>query len=157
MSNENEKTEKTPAEILAELEQQIAAKTTEIKGADPETSRKIEDAKADLEYLGLVEKFNALGKQGQKYAIVDVTSHGKGFIVLVNGPRAELHSKAVTHLAKQDGLTDAKVIEIVREYVKHPALETFDAMLTEVPSCMYVCFQAVQDLWGARARIRLEK
>jgi hypothetical protein len=150
-------TEKTPAEILAELEQQIAAKTTEIKGADPETARKIEDAKADLEYLALVQKFNALGKQGQKYAIVDVTSYGKGFLVLVNGPKAELHSKTISHLSKEDKLTDAKVQEIVREYVKHPSLEVFDAMIAEMPHSLFTCFAAIQDLWGTRAKIRLEK
>lgn len=149
--------EKTPAEILAELEGQIAAKTTEIKGEDPETARKIEDAKADLEYLALVQRFNAIGKQNQKYAIVDVTSYGKGFVVLVNGPKAELHRKTIAHLAKEDKLTDAKLLEVVREYVKHPSLEAFDAMVAEVPLCTDVCSAALQDLWGARARIRLEK
>lgn len=150
-------TAKTPAEILAELEAQIATKTTEIKGADPETSRKIEDAKADLEYLALVQRFNALGKQGQKYAIVDITSHGKGFVVVVNGPKAELHRKTISHLVKEDKLTSAKLLEITREYVKHPALDDFDTMIAEVPAVPDVCFEALQDLWGQRARIRLEK
>lgn len=148
---------KTPAEILADLEQQIAAKTTEVKGVDPETSRKIEDAKADLEYLGLVQRFDALGKHGQKYAIVDVTSYGKGFVVLVNGPKAELHRKTISHLVKEEKLDDEKLLAITREYVKHPALEDFDAMLAEVPSVQEVCFLALQDLWGQRARIRLAK
>lgn len=150
-------TEKTPAEILADLEQQIAAKTTAIKGADPETSRKISDAKDDLAYLALVEKFNALGKQGQKYAIVDVTAHGKGFVVLVTGPKAEIHRKTVSHLAKEEKLTNAKLLEIARDYVKHPTLEEFDAMVSELPAVTDVCFLAVEDLWGARAKIRLEK
>lgn len=149
--------EKTPAEVLAELERQVAEKAAAVKGADPETARKIDDAKADLEYLGLVEKFNALGKQGQKYAIVDVTSHGHGFIVLVSSPKAELHRKTISHLVKDEKLTDAKIVEIVREYVKHPALETFDSMLSVLPSVADVCFAALTDLWGARARIRLEK
>ncbi|MDB4946233.1 MAG: hypothetical protein JWP97_5767 [Labilithrix sp.] len=149
--------EKTPVEILAELEQQLAAKTLEIKGADPETARKIDDTKADLEYLGLVGKFNALGKQNQKYAIVDVTSHGKGFIVVAIGPKAEMHRKAVAALAKEDKLTDAKLLEIVRECVQHPALDTFDVLVAELPAVTDVCFLAVQDLWGARAKIRLEK
>ncbi len=148
---------KTPTEILAELEQQIAAKTTEIKGEDPATAQKIDDAKADLEYLALVQRFNAIGKQGQKYAIVDVTSYGKGFVVLVNSPKAELHRKTITHLVKEDKLTDAKLLEITREYVKHPELETFDAMLTEVPAAQDICFMALQDLWGQRARVRLAK
>lgn len=154
-------TEKTPAEILAEtlaaLEKQVAEKTAAVRGEAPETSRKIEEAKADLEYLSLVERFNALGKQGQRYAIVDVTSHGKGFVVVVLGPKAELHRKAIGHLVKEDKLTDAKVIEITRDYVKHPSLEAFDAMIAEVPSVADVCFRAVSDLWGARARIRQEK
>lgn len=148
---------KTPTEILAELEQQIAAKTTEIKGDDPDTARKISDAKSDLEFLALIERFNTLGKQGQKYAVVDVTSYGKGFVVVVNGPKAELHRKAISHLVKEDKLTDAKVLEITREYVKHPSLEVFDAMIAEVPSVQDVCFAAISDLWGARTRIRLEK
>lgn len=148
---------KTPTEILADLELQIAAKTTEIRGEDPDTVRKIEDAKADLEYLALVQRFNALGKQGHKYAIVDVTSYGKGFVVLVNGPKAELHRKMISHLVKEDKLTDAKLLEITREYVKHPEIDAFDAMLTEVPAAQDVCFMALQDLWGQRARIRLEK
>lgn len=149
--------QKTPTEILADLEQQLATKTTEVRGEDPEIARKIEDAKADLDYLALVQRFNAIGKQGQKYAIVDVTSHGKGFVALVSSPKAEVHRKAIAHLAKTDDLTDAKLLEITREYVKHPAIETFDAMISEVPSVQDVCFLAVQDLWGARARIRLEK
>lgn len=149
--------QKTPAEILADLEEEIATKTTAIKGADPETDRKIADAKTDLEYLALVERFNGLGKQGQRYAIVDVTSYGKGFVVLVNGPKAELHRKTITHLAKEDKLTDAKISEIVSEYVKHPSSEAFAAIVAEVPLCTDVCFAALQDLWGARARIRLEK
>lgn len=157
MSTDKTPVEKTPAEILSELEEQISAKTAEIKGADPETSKKIEDAKADLEYLSLVQKFNALGKHGQKYAIVDVTSHGKGFIVLVNGPKAEMHRKTVTHLVKEEKLTDAKLHEITREYVKHPSVEAFDAMVSELPVVTDICFMAVQDLWGQRARIRLEK
>lgn len=150
-------TEKTPAEILADLERQLAEKTAEVKGADPDTARKIEDAKADLEYLSLVQRFNAVGKQGQKYAIVDVTAHGKGFVVLVASPKAELHRKTISHLVKKDELTDAKILEITREYVRHPAIESFDAMVAEVPSVTDVCFAAVSDLWGARARIRLEK
>lgn len=149
--------EKTPAEILAELEQQVEAKTVAVKGADPETARKIEDAKADLAYLALVEKYNAIGRQGQKYAIVDVTSHGRGFVVLVTGPKAEVHRKSVQHLVKEDKLTDAKLHEITRDYVKHPSVEEFDAMVAELPSVTDVCFLAVQDLWGARAKIRLEK
>jgi hypothetical protein len=147
----------TPTEILAALEQQLASKTIQVKGQDPETARKIEQAKADLEYLGLVERFNAVGKQGQKYAIVDVTEHGKGFVVLVLGPRAEVHRKAVAHLASKDELTNAKLVEIAREYVKHPSQEDFDAMLAEVPAVGEVCFAAISDLWGARARIRIEK
>lgn len=150
-------TEKTPAEILADLEQQIASKTLEVRGEDVETQRKIESAKADLEYLELQKRFNALGKQGEKYAIVDVTAHGRGFVVVVTGPKAELHRKTITHLAKNDELTDAKLLEIARDYVKHPEIEAFDAMVAEVPDVQDVCFLAVKDLWGARARIRLAK
>lgn len=150
-------TEKTSAEILAELEQQVEARTKQVKGEDPETTRKIEDARADLEYLALVEKFNAFGKQGQKYAIVDVTSHGKGFVVLVNGPMAEVHRKTITHLVKNDQLTDEKLLEIAMTYVKHPSIEQFATMIAEVPSVQDMCNAAIQDLWGARARIRLEK
>jgi len=150
-------TEKTQAEILAELEQQVEARTKEVRGEDPETARKIETAKSDLEYLSLVEKFNAFGKQGQKYAIVDVTSHGKGFVVLVNGPLAEVHRKTITHLAKQDQLSDEKLLEITMSYVKHPSVEQFATMIAEVPLLQDMCSAAIQDLWGARARIRLEK
>lgn len=150
-------TEKTPTEILAELEQQIAEKTLALKGDEPETTKKIEEAKADLEYLALQERFNALGKQDQKYAIVDVTSHGKGFVVLVTGPRAEVHRKAFAHLVRKDELTDAKILEITREYVRHPEVEAFDAMASELPAVVDVCFLAIQELWGARARIRQAK
>lgn len=150
-------TEKTSAEILSELEQQVEARTKQVKGEDPETARKIDDAKADLEYLALVEKFNSVGKQGQKYAIVDVTSYGKGFVVLVNGPMAEVHRKTITHLVKQDQLSDEKLLEITMSYVKHPPIEQFATMIAEVPSVQDMCTAAIQDLWGARARIRLEK
>lgn len=152
-----ESTEKTPAEILAELERQLEAKTVEVKGADPETAQKIESAKSDLEYLALVQRFNAQGKQGQKYAIVDITSHGLGFVVLVNGPRAELHSKTIAHLATEGKVTDEKVLEITREYVQHPSPEVFDKILSEAPRAGFVCWQALTDLWGERARIRQEK
>lgn len=150
-------TTKTPAEILAELEAEIARRTIEVKGEDPDTARKIEDAKGDLEYLALVERFNRLGKQGQKYSIIDVTAHGRGFIVVVLGPRAELHRKTVAALAREDKLTDAKLLEIAREYVQHPKPEEFDAMAAELPLIVDPCFMAVQELWGARAKIRLAK
>lgn len=150
-------TTRTPAEILAALEQELAAKTTEVKGEDPDTAKKIEVAKADLEYLALVQRFNAHGKQGQKYNVVDVTLHGLGFVVVVNSPKADLHRKAISHLVKEDKLTDAKVLEIVRDYVKHPALETFDEMVTEAPYVVDVCYAAITELWGQRARIRAEK
>lgn len=150
-------TEKTPDEILADLKQLIEDKTLEVRGPEAETHKKIAEAKSDLEYLELEKRFNALGKQGEKYAIVDVTGHGKGFIVLVTGPKAEVHRKSVTHLVKDDAFTVAKMLEITRDYVKHPEPEVFDAIAAELPMVTDVCFAAIQDLWGARARIRLAK
>lgn len=149
--------EKTPAEILAELEQQVAAKTIEVKGPDAATDRKIVTAKEDLEYLSLVQRFNAFGKQGQRYAIVDVTSHGKGFIVLVTGPKAEVHRKTISFLSKEDKLTDEKLLAIVYDYVQHPTREEFAAIIAETPDVQDMCVFAMKDLWGARARIRHEK
>lgn len=154
MSTENPK---TPAEILAELEAEIAKRSIEVKGEDPDTAKKIDEARADLEYLALVERFGKIGKQDQKWSIVDVTAHGRGFIVLVLGPRAEVHRKTVQALARDEKLTDAKLLEIVREYVQHPKLEEFDAMTSELPVLVDPCFLAVQDLWGARAKVRREK
>ncbi len=149
--------EKSPADILAELERQVEARKAEVLGSDPETARKIEEAKADLEYLDLVQRFSKLGKQGQKFAIVDVSAHGKGFIVLVTGPKAELHHKTLAHLVKEDSVTPEQVLAIVREYVKHPSVEAFDAIVAETPSVVDVCLAAIHDLWGARAKIRQEK
>lgn len=149
---------KTPAEILAELEQLVAERTVAVKGEDPETARKIEDAQADLEYLALVAKFNQLGKQDHAYTIVDLTAHGQGFVVLVINERAELHRRMIQQAAKgDDAIFDAKATEIVRECVKHPALDVYDAVASKLPAVPNICLMAVQDLWGARAKIRRGK
>lgn len=150
-------TEKTPAEILAELESQIAKRAVEVRGADPETARKIQEAKDSLEYLALEERFNASGKKDQTYAIVDATPYGRGFIVLVTSTKAELHRKTVNHLANKGEFTFDKIAEIVREYVRHPAIETYDETVTLHPDIVMTCWHAVDDLWGARAKIRREK